>query len=198
MTNASRLLPYNNRGNYIMKKRNLLTALLLLAATNAHANLITNGGFETGDFTGWTQGGNTGHTGVTGGSYAHSGSSGAFLGPIGSDGFISQTISTVAGQAYDLTFWLHNDGGTPNDFSALVDGTSLFSLVNAGALAYAQNTVGFTATGASTTIQFNLRQDPAWWGLDDISVQSSVPEPASLALLGLGLAGMGIARRRKA
>lgn len=40
---------------------------------------ITNGGFETGDFTGWTLGGNTGYTGVTG-SYAHSGNFGAYFG----------------------------------------------------------------------------------------------------------------------
>jgi hypothetical protein len=37
-----------------------LTGLLALSVSQSiRANLITNGGFEKGDFTGWTQSGNT-------------------------------------------------------------------------------------------------------------------------------------------
>lgn len=176
-------------------KHSLLTILLLLAITNAHANLITNGSFETGDFTGWTQGGNTNFTGVTNYfGYASSGSFGTFFGPVGSDGFISQTISTVAGHLYELSFWLRNEGGRTNDFSALVDGNILYSLVNIGPTVYVETILGFTATSASTDIQFNFRNDPAFWRFDNVSV---VPEPDSIALLGLGLASMGFVRRRK-
>src|SRR5713226_6733032 len=88
----------------------------LLASTNlARANLITNPGFETGDFSGWIQFGNVGFTGVDGG-LPHSGSFAAFLGPVGSLGFLSQTLATTPGIRYDLRFFLLSDGGLPNEF----------------------------------------------------------------------------------
>ena len=55
----------------------------ILVSSDARANLVTNGGFETGDFTGWTQGGNTGFTSVDFG-IGHSGY-GAKFGPAGSN-----------------------------------------------------------------------------------------------------------------
>src|SRR5207342_1372158 len=82
----------------------LLPIALLCSAAVANANLVTNGGFETGDFTGWTNGGNTGFTGVDPG-IQHSGTYGAFFGPIGSNGFLSQTLATTAGGVYTLSFW---------------------------------------------------------------------------------------------
>ena len=44
----------------------VLCATALVFCNAARADLVTNGGFvETGDFTGWTQFGNTGFSGVT-------------------------------------------------------------------------------------------------------------------------------------
>src|SRR5262249_2874481 len=68
-------------------------------------NPITNGGFETGNFTGWTQGGTTGNTGVAANT-PHTGTFAAFLGPVGSDGTLSQNVATTPGQQYVLSFWL--------------------------------------------------------------------------------------------
>ncbi len=173
---------------------------LVLGSTGARADLIVNGGFETGDFSGWTLTGNTGFTGVTGSPYAHSGNYGAYLGPVGSLGYLSQDIATDPGCDYDLSFWLRNDGGTPNAFQALIDNGVAYAFVNRDAFDWVNISLLFTATGSTTNIAFGYQQNPAYFGLDDISVVMSdtcVPEPASLTLLGLGGLALAVRRLRK-
>ena len=165
-------------------------------------NLVQNCGFETGDFTDWTGGGNFEFSIVTSDStYVNSGTYGAQLGPVGSDGTLSQTISDTVGGAYSLSFWLYNDNGTPNDFSVQWNGTTILNVgTDVGPFPFTDFTVaGLVGTG-SDTLQFSFRQDPLYWGLDDISLTSSsstVPEAGSMVLFGtaLGLAALLIQRR---
>ena len=71
-----------------------VTVAQLSFALPASANLVVNGGFETGNFSGWTQTGNTGFGGVEcpGAGFVEEGSCDAFFGPVGSVGGISQTV----------------------------------------------------------------------------------------------------------
>jgi hypothetical protein len=182
-----------------------LAALLLVATGPAQAQeLIVNGGFETGDFTGWTQGGDTTFTSVGTGT-PHSGRFAADLGPVGpNEGTLTQSIATTAGTSYHEMYWLNNEGGTPNSFRATINGATVAgtSITNGPAMPYTLFQFDFTATGASTSVGFAFVQYPAFWHLDDVSVTPSpAPEPASLTLFGLGLvplAGYAWRRRQKA
>ena len=143
--------------------------------------LVINGDFETHDFGGWTLSGNSGTSQwgpqifIT--TNAESGTFAAGLGSLSTDGVLSQDIATVVGQNYTFDFWLANGGGGPNDFTAKIGGVTELSLVNAPAQAYTHYSYNFTATGAVTHLEFDERQDPASWSLDDVSVVAAGSSP---------------------
>lgn len=186
----------------------ILVSLAVVAClvSTASANLVANPGFETGNFSGWTQSGNTGETFVEI-TAAHTGSYGAFIGPNGSNGFIGQDLVTLAGATYDLSFWLHNpDRAPPSHFEASWNGSVISTSVldNQPNFPYTQFTfTGLLATGLSTSLQFGFRHDSGFWAFDDVSVTlntapPSVPEAFSTLWLALPLAGMlGFARLRR-
>jgi hypothetical protein len=149
-------------------------ALLFLGFTltaRATGTVVQNGGFETGSFSSWSLTGNTGNCLVSSGSnYVHSGTYGAALGPVGSLGYLSQTLTTVPGQIYRLSFWLYSPGGSTTEFNVVWNGSTLMDLNNPPAAGWSNYVFTVTAASSSTALQFGFRNDPSFFGLDDISV----------------------------
>jgi hypothetical protein len=182
------------------KKILLIIAVLASAALTARANLVANPGFETGDFTGWTQTGDNSFTDVQTFD-VHSGTYAAEFGPTSSDGGITQNITTVAGQGYDVSFWLDNrDTSGGSHMSASFAGVTLLTSPN-GSPGFPYTFYSFTniiATSNSSALSFSFFNPPSWWDLDDVSVTPTVvPEPGTLGLIALGALGLvGAVRKR--
>jgi len=171
-----------------------LFALLVGASAPARADIVVNGGFETGDFSGWTLNDPSLGTFVSsafGGYVPNSGQYFAALGASGLLGTVSQDLNTTAGSTYTLDYFLASDGFTPNEFAVAWGGTTLFDQVNIPAQGYVEYTFQVTATGASTNLTFFERDDNGFLSLDDVSATANaVPEPSSFTLFVLGMAGI--------
>ena len=170
-----------------------LAGLLTLGiAQSAKANLIVNGGFETGAFDFWTQTGNTTSTFVNG--EPHSGNFAAWFGAAGSVGGIFQLLTTTSGATYHFDFWLKNTGSY-SEAHAFWNGLEILTLIDPGDFDYTHYQFTETAIGASTEIKFLFENNPSWYRLDDVNV-SGVPDTGSTFSL-LGLASLGIAALRR-
>jgi hypothetical protein len=181
-------------------------AVFAVAATQAHAaNIVVNGGFETGDFTSWTANTNSaspwqvdvagshGNNPFDGTFYASTGCLGAqcITGTTSQQASLSQDLTTVVGDSYTLDFFFGSAGDTM-ELQALFGGAVAEDLTGLGTTPYTEYTVsGLVATSTTTTLEFLGRQDPAWDELDDVSVvddgAAAAPEPAAWML---GLSGL--------
>lgn len=176
-----------------------LGAAAFLASSASAAELIVNGGFETGDFTGWT---------ATDVSYpvfvspdiVHSGDFAAKVAGFsyGPD-TLEQDVADVAGQSYTLSFWRWMDPALPNGIDVTWNGVSIHSEVDNDAQAgFEQFTATVTGHGLDALV-FTSYNDPAFNYFDDVSLRGQgAPEPAAWALMlgGFGLAGASLRRRR--
>ncbi len=194
-------------------------ALWATAASASGLNIVQNGGFETGDLSGWSYsewnvaGVNADVGAPTDTSYVATTfcifgfSGGCNNASNGAD--ISQSLATAAGQSYTLTFdYEPRSNGLFGPQGAELDvfwsGSSTPSYIVSGRNTgtWSQYTVpDLVATGSSTVLEFTGGDSSGSVVLTDISVTadagSASPEPLPFTLVGSGLLGMiGSALRR--
>ena len=135
--------------------------------------IVVNGDFETGSLPPWVNTGDTRFTSVST-TNPHTGSFSLQTGPTASDGFIDQDLPTVAGQGYDVTFWLENDDTSSNNrFGASFGSVTLVPEAVQSAFGYTQYTFTNVVPGANADLHFIFFNPPTYFFLDDVCVTTT-------------------------
>ena len=184
---ANNLSAGSYAGNILFTNRSAAVALNLSFQLQLGQSLVQNGGFETGSYVGWTLVDNGSYDVVdNGSSYGitpHTGTYAFDFGQPNALAYLSQTLATVPGQAYLLSFWYENasPSGTTEKFIVNwitnTTGTNvLMNLLNPATFSWTVSNYVVNATSTNTTLQFAVENDPSYFGLDDVSV-TPIPMP---------------------
>ena len=187
--------------------RSLVLTLLLGCLSTLHAqNFIINGNFNTSVPNNGTGGNWTSFNVESIGWSATGGNPGArFLlnasGQAGTDPTIEQIVAGLSiGQSYTVKgdYLIHVPlGNGTNSFGVLIDGSPILQIGNPGTT-WTPFSVDFVATSSSHIVGFASERNGSdhSYLIDNIQLVVAVPEPATLAIIGLGVAVPGCVATR--
>ncbi len=119
------------------------------------------------------------------------------FGTYGVVGYISQLVPTVPGQSYELSFWFTSKAsGSTQQFivnwnTNTATTNTILNLVNPAAFGWTYTNFLLTATSTNALLQFGARDDPSWFGLDDVSLVP-VPTPNISSVFPAGPNGLAL------